>query len=99
MTKRITGAAQAAPVLAEPKKRLGGPSGKPGKHRHPRLPPIHAPEPLRKLIDRAIDHNATRRHGSGGYAGFSDWARHHLAIAAADELGIDPMDALKLLRD
>lgn len=45
------------------------------------------------LLDRAIAHNA-EGPTPGGYAGFSDWARHQLVIAAADELGIDPLEAL-----
>lgn len=78
-------------------KRFGGPSGKPGKHKHPARP-LRAPVAFFELVDRAIEHNAESR-APGGYAGFSDWARHQLVIAAADELGIDPWEALKTLGD
>lgn len=71
-------------------------AGKPGKHAHP-VRRFHAPRLFFDLVDRAIEHNAERKHGNGGYSGFSDWARHHLAIAAADELGIDPLEALATL--
>lgn len=77
-------------------KRFGGPSGKPGKHRHPARP-LRAPKAFFDLVDQAVEHNA-ESEAPGGYAGFSDWARHHLAIAAADELGIDPLEALQLLK-
>lgn len=92
MTKRNTGAAQAA--APAPKKR---PSGKPGRHAHP-MRRFHAPQAALDLIDQAIEHNAQRKRGNGGYSGFSDWARHHLVLAAADELGIDPLDALTTLK-
>lgn len=84
MTKRTTWATKAAPAHA-PKVS--------GKNIQPqRL--LRAPKAFFDLIDRAIGHNANSDN-TGGYAGFSDWSRHHLAIAAADELGIDPLDALR----
>lgn len=74
------------------KKRHSGPSGK------SKLPVrrCHAPKAFWELVDRAIEHNRESKN-DGGYANYSDWSRHHLAIAAADELGIDPMEALALL--
>ncbi len=95
MTNRTPGAAAESAPGPAPRKRRGGPSGKAGKHLHP-LRRFHAPKALFDLIDKAIEHNADSKN-NGGYSGWSDWARHHLAIAAADELGIDPIDALKLL--
>lgn len=100
MTKRTTGAAQVAPAPAipEPKKRRGGPSGAAGTHRH-RSRPLRASDSFFDLVDRAVEHNAESEKSNGGYSGFSDWARHQLVIAAADELGIDPLDALMLVKD
>lgn len=93
MSKRQSGAATVAPG---PRKRLSGPSGKPGVHRQSqRL--LRAPEAVFALVDRAIAHNAESEQ-TGGYSGFSEWARHVLVIAAADELGIDPLDALALVK-
>lgn len=97
MAKRITGAAKAAlaPAAPEPKKRRGGPSGAPGAHRY-NARPLRSPEAFFELCDRAVEHDA-ESESPGGYGGFSGWARHHLALAAAEELGIDPLEALKAL--
>ncbi len=82
MSKRTTGAAQAAP---DPRRR----GGKAGKNLQPsRL--LRAPAELWALLDRAVEH--------ADCDGFSDWARHVLALAAADELGIDPLEALRSVR-
>lgn len=80
---------KAAPA---PRKRRSGPSG---RNLQPQRQ-LRAPPEFWALLDRAIAANADSKH-TGGYSGWSDWARHHLAIAAADELGIDPMVALKVL--
>lgn len=86
-------AKQTAKPVPAPRKRLGGPSGKPGVHRQAqRL--LRAPQAVFDLLDKAIEHNA-ESDDTGGYSGFSDWARHVLVIAAADELGIDPLEALR----
>lgn len=90
MTKRTTGAAHAAPA---PRKRRSGASG---RNLQPQRQ-LRAPAAFWQLLDRAIQANADGPN-IGGYSGWSDWARHHLAIAAADELGIDPGDALEVLR-
>lgn len=89
--------AAAKPTSPEPKKRRGGPSGAPGTHRH-KARPLRAPDAFFELVDRAVEHNENSK-APGGYSGFSDWARHQLVIAAADELGIDPLDALMSIRD
>lgn len=93
MTKRTTGAAQAAPRAPKPTKRKGG--GPSGKNLQPQRQ-LRAPAAFWALLDRAIAANAEGR-APGGYSGWSDWARHHLAIAAADELDMDPTEALRLL--
>lgn len=49
------------------------------------------------LVDRALATNA-HSDSQAGYTGWSDWARHVLAIAAADELGVDPLEALRTTR-
>ena len=91
----MTRAPRAAP---NPHVRPGGSvGGLGGKHlQSQRL--LRAPKAFFDLVDRAIDHNAESK-ATGGYSGFSDWARHQLAIAAADELGIDPLDALKMIEE
>lgn len=78
MTKRTTGAAQTAPA---PRKRR---SGKSGKNRQAQRQ-LRAPDALWSLVDRALDKTGES---------WSDWARAALAIVAADELGMDPLDAL-----
>lgn len=93
MAKTKSAPLKVAPEAPEPRKRFSGPSGKPGVHRQAqRL--LRAPQSVFDLLDRAIEHNAESKD-TGGYSGFSDWARHILVIAAADELGIDPLDALQ----
>jgi len=94
--RKITKKPKSAPA-EPPKKRFGGPSGKAGKHHHP-AHIFRAPKEFRAVLDRAIEHNADGPN-PGGYQGFSDWVRHHLALAAADELGMDPADVLALLRE
>lgn len=88
--------AKPAALPSEPRKRFSGPSGKPGVHRQAqRL--LRAPQVVFDLLDQAIEHNA-ESEATGGYSGFSDWARHVLVIAAADELGIDPLEALQRVK-
>jgi len=71
-------------------------SGKSGRNLQPQRQ-LRAPAAFWALLDRAIAANAADPD-VGGYAGWSGWARHHLAIAAADELGIDPLDALRQVK-
>lgn len=99
MTKRATGAARkkSAKVRARPAHLRPGGSigGKGGAHSMPQRQ-LRAPRALFDLIDRALAHNIDS-DADGAYSGWTDWARHHLAIAAADELGLDPLDALALV--
>ncbi len=67
-------------------KRRSGPSGTPGVHRQASVL-VRAPQWAMDLIDEAAE-----RSNSGSR---SDWLRTSLIIQAADELGLDPLAALK----
>ena len=63
-----------------------------GKHRNPRRLLTFTPDEL-ELWERAVEH-------AEWPDSWADWARHVLTIAAADELKLDPLEALqKLGRD
>jgi hypothetical protein len=70
----------------EKPKRRGGPSGTPGVHRQASVL-VRAPQWAMDLIDEAAaqSNSGTR----------SDWLRTSLIIQAADELGLDPLAALR----
>lgn len=67
---------------APPAKRKSGPSG---KHAEPRRK-LSAPQEAWDLWERAREHALDDS--------WAEWARNVLTIAAADELGIDPQEAL-----
>lgn len=58
---------------------------KSGRHEAPRRK-LSAPQEAWDLWERARAHAAD--------ASWAEWARHVLTVAAADELGIDPAEAL-----
>jgi hypothetical protein len=58
-----------------------------GKYANPRRP-LTAPKEAFELWDHAAEH-----YGSD----WADWARGVLTVAAADELKLDPMEALEVL--
>lgn len=60
-------------------------SGPSGKHAEPRRK-LSAPQEAWDLWERARQHALDDN--------WAEWARHVLTVAAADELGIDPSEAL-----
>lgn len=72
---------------APPQRRKSGPSGKHSEKRRK----IAGSTELWDFLDRAVDHAQDDS--------FAEWARHVMIIAAADELGIDPQEALAEVGD
>lgn len=71
-------------------KRVGGPSGPPGQHKHP-MRRFHAPAGFLKLMDRAVKASPYRD------VGYSEWVRRRLAVAIADQLNLSLCEVEALL--
>jgi hypothetical protein len=80
---RVAGSTTPAP--AKPRKRRSGASGLNLQQQRQ----LRANPAVWALVERAL-----AKTGEG----WSDWARAALVIVAADELGIDPLDALRECR-
>lgn len=70
-------------------------SGKSGKNKQPQRQ-LRAPDAFWRMVEAALRHNRGSPNDCA-YSGWSDWARHHLAIAVADELELDPLEVLRSL--
>lgn len=74
--------------MSKPKRRADIDRKRSGRHANPRRN-LTAPAKAFAYWDRAAEHNVRD---------WADWARGVLTVAAADELGEDPLEALEVLK-